>query len=89
MVEYTYITPREHPPEIARKIYRVTPIAQLIIEEFVKSGLQYAEINVSALSKYKNTRSAARGLGRIIHTLGQHEKVKVYSDSNHVYLERI
>ena len=87
MSDFQYINPLQEKPEVARKIYRTISIAQLVIEEFLKSGVKYAEIKGDALKKYKSSASCARGFGRVIKTLGHSEKVKVYSDSEKVYLE--
>jgi hypothetical protein len=87
MSEYKYITPLEEKPAIAKRTYRTKSTAQLVIEEFLKSGVKYAEIKGNILSNYKSPASAARGFGRVVKTLGQSENVKVYSDSEKVYLE--
>lgn len=89
MSEYSYINPLEEKPEVTRKTYRAKSTAQLVIEEFLKSGAKYAEIKGDVLKDYKSPASAARGFGRAISTLGQSDKVKVYSDSEKVYLELI
>jgi hypothetical protein len=89
MSEYRYINPLDEKPEVARKIYRVKSTAQLTVEEFLKSGVKYAEIKSDILSNYKSPASCARGYGRVVKTLGQSDNVKVYSDSEKVYLERI
>ena len=87
MSEYQYITPLHDKPEIARKVYQKKSTAPPVIEEFLKSGVKYAEIKSDVLSKYKSSASCARGFGRIIKSLGHSGKVKVYSDSEKVYLE--
>ena len=87
MSEYSYINPLEEKPEIAKKKYRATSTSQLVVEEFLKSGVKYAEIKGDVLNNYKSPASAARGFGRVLKTLGQSEKLKVYSDSEKVYLE--
>jgi hypothetical protein len=87
MSEYKYINPLDEKPEVARKKYRAKSIAQLVIEEFLKSGVKYAEIKGDVLNNYKSPASAARGFGRVVKTLGQSENVKVYSDNEKVYLE--
>ncbi len=87
MSDFQYINPLQEKPEVASKIYRTISIAQLVIEEFLKSGVKYAEIKGDAFKKYKSSASCARGFGRVIKTLGHSGKVKVYSDSEKVYLE--
>lgn len=87
MSEYIYINPLDERPEVARKIYRTKSTAQLTVEEFLKSGVKYAEIKGDILKNYKSPATCARGFGRVVKTLGQSEKVKVYSDSEKVYLE--
>ena len=70
MSEYQYITPLNEQPEIARKIYRVKSTAQLVIEEFLKSGVKYAEITSYILNNYKSPGTCARGFGRVSKSLG-------------------
>jgi hypothetical protein len=86
-MSYSYITPLDEKPVIAKRTYRAKSTAQLVIEEFLKSKAQYAEIKGDVLTNYKSSASAARGFGRVLKTLGQSEKMKVYSDSEKVYLE--
>ena len=66
---------------IAKKVYQKKSTAPLVIEEFLKSGVKYAEIKSDVLNNYKSSASCARGFGRVSKTLGHSEKVKVYSDS--------
>jgi hypothetical protein len=87
MSEFKYITPLDEKPEIAKRTYRAKSTAQLVIEEFLKSGVKYAEIKGDVLNNYKSPASAARGFGRVIKTLGKSDNVKVYSDNEKVYLE--
>ena len=87
MSDFQYINPLQEKPEVARKVSRVKSTAQLVIEEFLKSGVKYAEIKSYILNNYKSSASCARGFGRVSKTLGHSEKVKVYSDSEKVYLE--
>ena len=87
MSGYSYINPLKEKPTIAKRTYRAKSTAQLVVEEFLKSGVKYAEIKGDVLNGYKSPASCARGFGRIIKTLGQSEKIKVYSDSENVYLE--
>jgi hypothetical protein len=89
MSDYRYINPLDEKPAIAKRTYRVKSTAQLVVEEFLHSGVKYAEIKGDILNNYKSPASCARGFGRVVKTLGQSEKVKVYSDSEKVYLERI
>jgi hypothetical protein len=86
-MSYSYITPLDEKPAIAKRSYRAKSTAQLVIEEFLNSGVKYAEIKGDVLNNYKSPASAARGFGRVIKTLGQSEVVRVYSDSEKVYLE--
>ena len=79
MSEYQYITPLNEQPEIARKVYRVKSTAQFVIEEFLKSGVKYAEIKGGILTNYKSSASCARGFGRVSKTLGHSGKVKAVS----------
>ena len=87
MSEYQFINPLQEKPEVAQKIYRAKSTAQLVIEEFLKSGVKYAAIKGGILANYKSSASCARGFGRVSKTLGHSGKVKVYSDSEKVYLE--
>lgn len=89
MSGYSYITPLDAKPKIAKRTYRAKSTAQLVVEEFLKSGVKYAEIKGAVLNKYKSPASCARGFGRIVKTLGQSGKVKVYSDNEKVYLELV
>ena len=86
-MSYSYITPLEEKPKVAKRTYRVKSTAQLVIEEFLKSKVKYAEIKGDVLNDYKSPASAARGFGRVIKTLGQSENVKVYSDSEKKNIE--
>ena len=86
-MSYSYITPLKEKPTIAKRTYRSKSTAQLVIEEFLKSNAKYAEIKGGVVDGYKSPASAARGFGRVVKTLGQSDKVKVYSDNEKVYLE--
>jgi hypothetical protein len=88
-MSYRYITPLEEKPSIAKRSYRAKSTAQLVVEEFLESGAKYAEIKGDVLTNYKSPASCARGFGRVVKTLGQSGKVKVYSDSEKVYLELV
>ena len=87
MTDYEYISPLEEKPAIAKRTYRAKSTAQLVVEEFLKSKAKYAEIKGDVLQNYKSPASCARGFGRVLKTLGQSNRVKVYSDSEKVYLE--
>ena len=84
---YSYINPLKEKPAITKRTYRAKSTAQLVVEEFLRSGVKYAEIKGDVLNDYKSPASCARGFGRVIKTLGQTAKVKVYSDSENVFLE--
>lgn len=88
-MSYSYITPLEEKPTIVKRSYRAKSTAHLVVEEFLESGVKYAEIKGDVLAHYKSPASCARGFGRIVKTLGQSGKVKVYSDSEKVYLELV
>jgi hypothetical protein len=85
--DYKFIEPLEAKPAVFRKTYRAKSTAQLVVEEFLNSGVKYAEIKRDVVSAYKTPATCARGFGRVIKTLGQSGNVKVYSDSDNVYLE--
>ena len=87
MSGYSYINPLKEKPAVTKRTYRATSTAQLVVEEFLKSGAKYAEIKGGVLDGYKSPASCARGFGRVIKTLGQSDKIKVYSDRENVYLE--
>ena len=86
MSDFQYINPLQEKPEVV-KVSKAKSIAQLVIEEFLKSGVKYAEVKSDVLNNYKSSASCARGFGRVSKTLGHSGKVKVYSDSEKVYLE--
>ena len=87
MLEDQSMAPLDEKPEKAQNVKRAKSTAQLVIEEFLKWGVDYAELKDDILKNYNSTASCARRFGRVIKTLGHSEKVKVYSDSEKVYLE--
>ena len=82
-----FIAPLDEKPEVTQNAKRAKSTAQLVIEDFLKWGVDYAELKEDILNDYKSTASCARGFSRVIKSLGHSEKVKVYSDREKVYLE--
>ena len=87
MSEGQDIVPLDEKPEVEQNAKRAKSTAQLVIEDFLKWGVDYAELKEDILNNYESTASCAKGFDRVIKTLGHSEKVKVYSDSEKVYLE--
>jgi len=87
---YEFIEPLEERPRVKRKAYRKVSIAEIILNEFEKSGAKYAKVSFNKLrDNYKSPAFASRAIGRIAKRLGLKGKVIVYSDENDVYLERL
>jgi hypothetical protein len=88
-MDYQHIKPLDKKPEVVRETHRKTTQQMETLTEFSNAeNVTYAEVNPDIVGLYKKPRTCARALGRIAKTL-KLENVKVYSDSEKVYLERV
>ena len=83
-MEYSFISPLTVKPNIERKTYRKDSFTTQVVNEFVDSGVQHAELKNT--EGYKSPASFARALGRTIKHLGFDEVVRAYSGNGKVYL---
>jgi len=88
MAKYEFITPLEERPKVAKK--PKVSVAEQIIREFEESNVKYAVIKPERISGvYKNNATCARVIGRMLRKLGLDRRIRVYSTSEGVFLERL
>jgi len=87
-MSYEFIEPLEEKPKVKKKLYRKVSMAELILDEFMKSKAKYARVSFDKLKdRYKSPAFASRAIGRVSKRRGI--EIAVYSDEKNIYIEKL